>query len=238
MQDAYDFDFQINRPEREWPLARTQYKKLYLDAAGMSMSFEPYGQEAKISYDGQTGMACFDMPFAEDTEITGHMKLRLFVEADGHDDMDLFINIQKLDEDGNWLPISVLGEPHPGAWGKMRVSARELDPKLSTDYQPIQAHINTLKLSPGEIVPVDIEIWRPVNLAQRTAAARQICGRYIRENGLNAWVGCRQQRDHIITPADSTNLSCRFRCGMCRRLVFDDYRNRVMQNRTIDNLRL
>ncbi|MGI6333306.1 MAG: CocE/NonD family hydrolase [Saccharofermentanales bacterium] len=183
VQDAYDFDFQINRAEREWPLARTQYKKLYLDAAGMSMSFEPYGKEAKVSYDGQTGMACFDMPFAEDTEITGHMKLRLFVEADGHDDMDLFINIQKLDEEGNWLPVSVLGEPHPGAWGKMRVSARELDPKLSTDYQPIQAHINTLKLSPGEIVPVDIEIWPTSRIWHKGQQLRiQICGRYIREN--------------------------------------------------------
>ena len=77
----------------------------------------------------------------------------------GNDDMDLFVAIRKLDEEGNWLPVNVLGEPHPGAWGKMRVSRRELDPKLSTDFQPVQAHRKDEKLKPGEIVPVDIEIW-------------------------------------------------------------------------------
>jgi len=55
--------------------------------------------------------------------------------------------------------VNVLGEPHPGAWGKMRVSHRELDPKLSTHFQPVQAHLKEEKLKPGEIVPVDIEIW-------------------------------------------------------------------------------
>ena len=226
-------------------MARTQYKKLYLDAAGMSMSFEPYGQEAKISYDGQTGMACFDMPFAEDTEITGHMKLRLFVEADGHDDMDLFINIQKLDEDGNWLPISVLGEPHPGAWGKMRVSARELDPKLSTDYRPVQAHINTLKLSPGEIVPVDIEIWPTSRIWHKdSSCAIRFAVVIFERTGLNAWSGMPtteesyhpHRRTVRIFPADSGDSAA----VCCRRLRLSLMitGTGVMQNRTIDNLRL
>jgi predicted acyl esterase len=72
--------------------------------------------------------------------------------------MDLFIAIRKLDA-GNWIPMNVLGEPHPGAWGKMRVSRRALDEKLSTHFQPIQAHRKDEKPKPGEIVPVDIEIW-------------------------------------------------------------------------------
>ena len=32
------------------------------------------------------------------------MKLHLWVEADGNDDMDLFVAIQKLDKHGKWLP--------------------------------------------------------------------------------------------------------------------------------------
>jgi predicted acyl esterase len=38
VMDAYDFDFQPKRPEREFPLARTEYKKIYLDAATHSGS--------------------------------------------------------------------------------------------------------------------------------------------------------------------------------------------------------
>ena len=35
--------------------------------------------------------------FDEETELTGPMKLKLWVEADGSDDMDLFLTIEKLD---------------------------------------------------------------------------------------------------------------------------------------------
>ena len=159
VMDAYEYDFQTNRPEKEFPLARTEYAKLYVDAAKGALSFQPVAEESKVSYDGETGFITFDITFEKDTEITGYMKLRLWVEAAGHDDMDMFIAIQKLDEAGNWLPVNVLGEPHPGAWGKMRVSHRELDPKLSTHFQPVQAHLKEEKLKAGEIVPVDIEIW-------------------------------------------------------------------------------
>lgn len=182
VMDAFDHDYQINRSENEFPLARTQYKKLYLDAANGSLSQEACATEAKVSYDSQTGLTTFDMAFDEETELTGYFKLRLWVEADGHDDMDLFINVQKLSTKGEWLPTSVLGEPHPGAWGKMRVSRRKLDEKLSTDYQPVQAHTVDEKLQPGEIVPVDIEINPTSKIWHKGQQIRvQIAGRYIRE---------------------------------------------------------
>ena len=182
VMDAYDFDYQTNRPEKEFPLARTQYRKLYIDAGRGALSFDPVAQESKVSYEGETGSASFAISFEEDMEITGFMKLRLWVEADGHDDMDLFIAIRKLDQGGNWLPVHVLGEPHPGAWGKMRVSRRELDEKLSTHFQPIQAHRRDQKLNPGEIVPVDIEIW-PHSRIWHKGQQMQILvsGHYIRE---------------------------------------------------------
>ncbi len=55
--------------------------------------------------------------FEEDVELTGFMKAHLWVEADGHDEMDLFLTVMKLDEKGEFLPTNVLGESHPGAWG-------------------------------------------------------------------------------------------------------------------------
>ena len=161
VMDAYEFVYQTNRPEKEFPIARTQYKKLYVDAANKKLSFEPVTKESKVSYDSEdeNGLVNFDIAFDEDTEITGYMKLRLWVETEGNDDMDLFVAIQKVDKDGKYLPIYVLGLEHPGAPGKMRVSRRELDARLTTDFQPVQAHKREQKLKPGEIVPVDIEIW-------------------------------------------------------------------------------
>jgi predicted acyl esterase len=182
VMDAYEYDFQSNRPEKEFPLARTQYQKLYVDAGKGALSFEPVAEKSKTSYEGETGFATFDVKFDTDTEITGYMKLRLWVEAEGNDDMDMFVAIQKLDEGGNWLPVNVLGEPHPGAWGKMRVSHRELDTKLSTHFQPVQAHRSEEKLSPGEIVPVDIEIWPHSRIWHKGQQIRVlVSGHYMRE---------------------------------------------------------
>ncbi|MBN1367630.1 MAG: CocE/NonD family hydrolase [Dehalococcoidales bacterium] len=200
IMDAYEYDYQINRPEKEWPLARTQLKKLYLDAENKSMSFNPADKESKVSYDSEKEEARFTIKFTEDTEITGYMKLHLWVEADGNDDMDLFIYIRKLDQSGNWLPVSVLGQPHPGAPGKMRVSRRELDETLSTDFQPVQAHRRELKLKPGEIVPVDIEIW-PYSMIWHKGQQLEvvIAGRYIREGWFEplAWL-TNNKGNHVI----------------------------------------
>ena len=159
VMDAYEFNYQANRAEKEFPLARTEYKKLYLDAGHGSLSFDPVAKKGKVAYEAETGLTTFQIRFDEDTEITGYMKLRLWAEAVGNDDMDIFATIRKLDDKGEWLPVSVLGEPHPGAWGNIRVSRRALDEKLSTHFQPVQAHRHDEKLKAGQIVPVEIEIW-------------------------------------------------------------------------------
>lgn len=184
VQDAYDELHETARPENEFPLARTEYRKLHLDAATMTAADDPVAGEASVAYDANEGQAEFDYTFTEDTEITGYMKLHAWVEAQGHDDMDLFITIKKISADGVELPVCVFGDssPHPGAWGKMRVSHRELDPEQSTDFQPIQAHERELKLTPGEIVPIDVEINPTSRFWHAGEKLRvQIAGRCIRE---------------------------------------------------------
>jgi hypothetical protein len=182
VMDAYDYDFQVARPEREFPLARTQYQKLYLDAAGGTMGAGPVATVSQASYDAKEGRTTFDLTFHEDVELTGYSKVRLWVEADGSDEMDLFITLMKLDENGEFLPANVMGQPHPGSSGKLRVSQRELDPHLSTDFQPVQAHRRREKLKPGEIVPVDIAIYPFSRIWHKGQTLRlQIAGRYFRE---------------------------------------------------------
>ncbi|OMD79749.1 MULTISPECIES: CocE/NonD family hydrolase [Paenibacillus] len=200
VMDAFDCDYQVQRKEKGFPLERTQYTRYYLDAASMSMQEGPVSAASEATYDSDSGEAIFDMEIKEDTELTGYMFLRLYVEAAGHDDMDLFINIQKADGEGNWIPWHVLDEPHPGAWGKIRVSHRELDSKLSTHYQPVLSHERELKLTGGEVVPVDIEIVPSSRIWHKGEKLRvQVAGRYIREGWFEplAWDTDNKGR-HII----------------------------------------
>jgi len=183
VQDVGEHLFMKNRPEENFPIKRTEYKKLYLDASDMSMKAEPVVKEAMAAYESNTEEVTFDYKFEEDTELTGYMKLRLYVAAEEYDDMDLFVNVQKLNTKGEWAPITIFGEPHPGVWGKLRVSRRKLDEKLSTDYNPVQAHIVSEKLKPGEIVPADIEINPTSWFWHKGQSIRvQVSGRYIRED--------------------------------------------------------
>lgn len=181
VMDAYDYDYCTDRPENEWPIARTQYKKFFLNAADMSMTRELVSKESQASYDAKTGDISFDITFSEETEITGHPKLKLWIEADGSNDMDLFVYIQKI-VNGKLIPTSVFGEDDPGTAGKVRVSKRELDEKESTDYFPVLTHTKEQLLSPGEIVPVEFEINPTSRIWHKGETMRiNIAGRVIRD---------------------------------------------------------
>ncbi|MDP6642663.1 MAG: CocE/NonD family hydrolase [Rhodospirillales bacterium] len=165
----YDGKF---RNEKEWPLARTQYKKLFLDARKGSMraapvkakskcAYEAYGDETRCPSAYAQERVQFDYRFRRATELTGPMKLRLWVEADGADDMDIFVAVQKYDRRGNYVPMAAFNtmDDGPVALGWLRASHRELDQKRSTPEQPWLKHKRRLKLKPGLPVAVEIEIW-------------------------------------------------------------------------------
>lgn len=136
---------------------------------------------AEVTYDPEKETVVFDYKFDRDTEITGYMKLRLYCECRGHDNMDLFVWVKKLSLDGEYLPVHCMKEDYRGAWGYCRVSRRELDERLSTDFQPVQAHQRDLKLSEGEVVPVDVEIWPHSRFFHKGESLRvEVAGRFIR----------------------------------------------------------
>ena len=182
--DAGDCNYQHNRPEKEWPLARTQYTKMYLDAATNTFSLTPVEEEGTVSYESTQGSVAFTYQFTEETELTGHMKLHLWVESDAARDMDIFAFVQKTDENGEFVPVTVIGEPHPGSTGMLRVSLRELDPELSTDYQPVHKFKKNDWIEPGQIVPIDMEILPQSRIYHAGECLRVvIAGHYERKEG-------------------------------------------------------
>ena len=162
------------RFEKEFPLARTQYTKLYLDARNGSLSPQPV-KEGKVIYNPtQGGDASFAMTFDKDTELTGYMMAKLWVSAKDADDMDLFVAVKKFDAQGN--EVQFRGMNGFGgdmvAKGQMRVSQRELDDNLSTPWQPVQKFHGEKKLTPGEMVPVEIALLPSSTLFRKGESLR------------------------------------------------------------------
>jgi uncharacterized protein len=156
----------VMRGEDEWPLARTRYTKLHLDAHSGSLRLEQVATGARVRYEAVCGLpqadhACFDFTFDEPAELTGHMKLRIFMSTEGADDLDVFVALQKLDRGGAVVhfPFYAQFEDGPVALGWLRASHRELDARHSTEHQPVLAHRRVQKLAPGAVVPLEVEIW-------------------------------------------------------------------------------
>jgi predicted acyl esterase len=175
----------VERQEAEWPLARTQYRELYLDGAQRRLASEPVAAEVSATYGADANFSAqsygdsrieFDYTFQRDTEVTGHMKLRLWVEARGANDMDMFVAVQKFDANGTYVgfPFFSAQEDGPVALGWLRVSHRALDDARSTAWQPWHKHDREELLTPGEIVPVEIEIWPSSTLFRSNERLRLI----------------------------------------------------------------
>jgi hypothetical protein len=167
--------------ENEWPIARTQYTRLYLDARTNRMQREPVTQPAACAYSSLGSgpgahRAEFDFTFEQATELTGHMKLKLYMAAESADDMDIFVGVYKFNAQGELVPFAYYAyfDDGPVALGWLRASHRELDPAQSTEYQPVLAHQRELKLEPGKVEPLEIEIWPSGTLFEAGSRLRLI----------------------------------------------------------------
>jgi putative CocE/NonD family hydrolase len=156
------------RYENEWPIARTQYTKLYLSEQPPSLSLEKPEKQMEVVYPAKEGKTLFNFMFTEDTELSGYMMLRIWMEARPEkageispDDIAVFIAVNKLDRDGNTAHFngSVGNKRDVVTRGCCKVSRRELDTSESTEWHPVLKGISEQKLKAGEIVPVDIELY-------------------------------------------------------------------------------
>jgi putative CocE/NonD family hydrolase len=156
------------RHENEWPIARTQYTKLYLSEQPQSLSPEKPEKQMEKVYPAKKGKALFNFKFTGGTELSGYMMLRVWVEARPEkaeeispDDMAMFIAVNKLDRDGVSVQFngSVGNKRDMVTRGSCKVSRRELDPVESTEWHPVLKGTSEQKLKAGEIVSVDIELY-------------------------------------------------------------------------------
>ncbi|HUC65411.1 MAG TPA: CocE/NonD family hydrolase [Stellaceae bacterium] len=150
----------VERHEREWPLARTQWTRFYLDSAGPSLGPKLPTAAAALGFDAMgDGITFSTPPLAEAVEITGPSAVKLVLSS-STSDADLFAVLRVFAPDGTEIVFQGALDPHtPIGQGWLRASHRKLDPELSTPYRPYHRHDAVEPLTPGEPVELEIEIW-------------------------------------------------------------------------------
>ena len=172
---------QTRIPAEAFPPGDFQTTKFFLDATTNALVAGEAPPAATASYDSEAdnGQATFLLRVDKQTEFVGYPKLRVWVEADGNDDIDLFAFVQKLDADGRQLEQITVPNDGPamqgitrdgasilnykGSNGRLRASLRHLDEAASTDEIPAHTFDLVEKLGPGEMVELDIDMF-PVGL--------------------------------------------------------------------------
>ncbi len=150
----------VLRAEREWPLARTQWTKYFLNPHGLTLGTDAPAGAAALNYDTTgDGLTFRTPPMKRDIEITGPVTAKLWVSSETTD-ADLFLALRVFDPHGKEVAFVGSNDPRvPVGLGWLRASHRKLDPRRSLPYRPWHAHDEEWPLTPGEPVELDVEIW-------------------------------------------------------------------------------
>lgn len=147
----------VQRAEQEWPLARTDWTRLYLDAEARMLTDDGRG---RVEFDALGGGVTFlAEPATHETEITGSLAAKLFVSSTTAD-ADIFVVLRVLDPQGNDVKfVSAIDPAGVVAAGYLRASHRKLDLAKTLPYRPWHTHDEAQPLTPGEVYELDVEIW-------------------------------------------------------------------------------
>jgi uncharacterized protein len=149
----------VPRTEEAWPIPRTVWTPMYLDASTMSLSATPPQAEASVTYETLGEGATFTTTFDEDVEITGPMSARLRISSQT-EDADVFVTLRLFDPQGEEVTFTGAVQLYmPISHGWLRASHRKVDPERSEPWRPWHPHKEQEMLVPGERYDLDIEIW-------------------------------------------------------------------------------
>ncbi len=152
-----------------FPPAGVIYENFYLDGADGSLKKTDCAAAA-LAYDGADQEAAleFKLTFEKRTKIIGYPKVCLYLEGQDCADMDIFVEIGKLDQNGKLVawdctPHNRYQNPILGFEGMLKVSLREKAEELSTREVPVHSFVKNQYIRPQEIVMIEIAI-RPLGL--------------------------------------------------------------------------
>jgi predicted acyl esterase len=149
----------VLRAESEWPLARTQWSKFFLQPQERALAAVEPAAATTLSYEtAGDGLTFSTPPLTKSLEITGPVAAKLWVSSDTTD-ADLFLALRVFDPADKEVTFIGSNDPRvPVGLGWLRASQRKIDPEKSLPYRPWHSHDEEL-LKPGEPVELDVEIW-------------------------------------------------------------------------------
>ncbi|KAF8584618.1 alpha/beta-hydrolase [Ramaria rubella] len=163
------------RTEKEWPIEKTQYTRLYLNA-DLTLTPKKPAAVGRVVYRGfdSEPLHFKSASFKETTEITGHIVANLVVaiEADASGkvpkDLDLFVTMRHYDSnDKEIFYTGTTGDPAPICKGWLRASLRAIDAShpRHKDYLPYRPYSKDIVSYPKPGVPFEalVELW-PTNV--------------------------------------------------------------------------
>jgi predicted acyl esterase len=165
----------------DFPVPKTDYKTLYLGSNGnLSETLDSSPGTCTHDSESSTSISKFKYTFDKPSRLIGLPKAVLYVSCSALDDMTVFVQLRKLDKDGKVLshlqfpfsraPVNSIDEMadadrvsltlHDGSMGILRASQRKIDASKSIHPQyPFHPHNEVQKITPGEVVKLEIGIW-------------------------------------------------------------------------------
>ena len=160
------------RAESEWPLARTQWTKYYLQPNYPSTDLgenDEFSRDkalattepktvALVPYDATgDGVRFMTPPMTQELEITGPVAAKLWLSSNTRD-ADVFLVLSVFEPNGKEVAFIGSNDPRtPVGLGWLRASHRKLDPKKTLPYRPYHTHDEEQPLMTAEPVELDIE---------------------------------------------------------------------------------
>jgi predicted acyl esterase len=186
---GYNCPSVVDRAETSYPPSYVKHNSFFLDCANGTLRDGEPTASASLKYladswddDG----AHFSLKFHDYTELIGFSKVKLYMSCPDTDDMDVYVILRKLDQDGNHLlhinipldsfPSGTTEDDVPnanifkyvGPGGRLRASHRRIepDPHLSHEQSLMIApgnvwhpHDREEKIPPGQVTCLEIAIW-------------------------------------------------------------------------------
>ena len=153
-------DHFVERAENEWPLARTEWTRFYLNPESGALAQEEPNYSGNLSFQSMgDGLLFLSAPLRAPMEITGPSALKLNISS-STSDCDIFAVLRVFRPDGREVTFQGSNDPRtPVGMGWLRASHRKLDPHQSLPYRPYHTHDEVQLLQPNEPVDLDVEIW-------------------------------------------------------------------------------
>ena len=148
------------RYEKEWPLKRTKWTKMFLNSKSLSLDWKLPKQSGKREFEALgDGLMFYSPPFEGEMEITGPLAARLYISSSTID-ADLFLTLLAFSKEEKEVEFQGTLDPHtPLAQGWLRASHRKLDATKSKSYRPYHTHDRAQPLKPKTAYIMDIEVW-------------------------------------------------------------------------------